>query len=156
MIKTNKKYIFYSETPERIKINSNLEIKKVTTIKDFKDFFRFAWKIYKKDENWVPPIWEEIKGFFKTKHYFWRHAQSCLFLAYKNDEIVGRIAAIIDNLLIKEERENIGYFGFFEVVDEYKVAEGLFDIAREHGLTYLGSYPFSAVLGASDPWRSRT
>ncbi|MBN2119711.1 MAG: hypothetical protein JW734_01470 [Candidatus Omnitrophica bacterium] len=33
--------------------------------------------------------------------------------------------------------------------------EGLFDVAREHGLTYLGSTPFASVQAAADPWRSR-
>ena len=33
--------------------------------------------------------------------------------------------------------------------------EGLFDVARKHGLTYLGSYPFSAVQSTTDDWRSR-
>jgi len=33
--------------------------------------------------------------------------------------------------------------------------EGLFDVARKHGLTYLGSYPFSAVQATTDDWRSR-
>ena len=33
--------------------------------------------------------------------------------------------------------------------------EGLFDIGRQFGLTYLGSYPFSAVQSATDSWRSR-
>jgi len=33
--------------------------------------------------------------------------------------------------------------------------EGLFDIARKHGLTYLGTYPFSAVQATTDAWRSR-
>ena len=96
MLKT--KYIFNSEKPEIIKIDSELKIIKVTTLDQFKDFFRLPWKIYENDKNWVPPIWEETKGLFKTKNYFWRHAKACLFLAYKNNEIVGRIAAIIDDL----------------------------------------------------------
>ncbi len=65
----NEKYIFSSDTPEKIKFNSDIEIKKVTTIKELKEFFKLAWKIYEKDENWVPPIWEEFKGFFKIKNY---------------------------------------------------------------------------------------
>ena len=127
----NEKYIFSSDNPEKIKFSSNIEIKKVTTIKELKEFFKLAWKIYEKDEKWVPPIWEEFKGFFKIKNYFWRHAQSCLFLAYKNEEILGRIAVIIDDLCIKKEKENIGYYGFFEVVNEYKIAEALFDTAKK-------------------------
>ena len=129
MLKT--KYIFNSEKPEIIKIDSELKIIKVTTLDQFKDFFRLPWKIYENDKNWVPPIWEETKGLFKTKNYFWRHAKACLFLAYKNNEIVGRISAIIDNLCIKKEKEEIGYFGFFEVINDYNVAKGLFDVAKK-------------------------
>jgi len=33
--------------------------------------------------------------------------------------------------------------------------EGLFDIGRQYGLTYLGSYPFSWVGPSTDPWQSR-
>jgi type II secretory pathway component GspD/PulD (secretin) len=33
--------------------------------------------------------------------------------------------------------------------------EGIFNIARQYGMTYLGSYPFSAVQTSSDTWRSR-
>lgn len=33
--------------------------------------------------------------------------------------------------------------------------EGLFDLGKKHGLTYLGSYPFSSVGAATDAWRSR-
>ncbi len=128
---TETKYIFESEKPETIKINSEIKIKKVTTTKEFKDFFNFAWEIYKDDKNWVPPIWGETKDLFKTKNYFWRHAKSCLFLAYKNEKIVGRISAIIDELCIKKEKEDIGYFGFFEVTDDYKIAEVLFNVAKK-------------------------
>jgi hypothetical protein len=125
------KFIFNSEKPETIKIDSNLEIKKVTTAKEFKEFFKLAWKIYEKDENWVPPIWEETKDLFKTKNCFWQHAKACLFLAYKKNELVGRIVAIIDDLYIKKEKERIGYFGFFEVTDDYQVTEALFDSVKK-------------------------
>jgi len=33
--------------------------------------------------------------------------------------------------------------------------EGLFQMATKYGLSYIGSYPFSAVMSATDPWRSR-
>ncbi len=44
---------------------------------------------------------------------------------------------------------------FVKELDERLEWEGLFDIARSHGLTYLGSYPFSAVQTSDAPWRSR-
>ncbi len=119
------KYIFNLDKPITNTYKSNIKIKNVVTKKDFIEFFRLPWKIYKNDENWVPPLWDEINGFFKIKNPFWKHAESCLFIAYKNNEIVGRIAAVIDNLFIKKEKENIGYFGFFEVDNDYEIAKYL-------------------------------
>lgn len=126
-----KKFIFKSEKPKIIKIDADIKIKKVTTSNDFKKFFRVAKKIYENDNNWVPPLWEETKNLFETKNYFWRHAKTCLFLAYYKNEVVGRIAAIIDELCIKKEKERVGYFGFFEVINNYQVAEALFDTAKK-------------------------
>jgi type II secretory pathway component GspD/PulD (secretin) len=34
--------------------------------------------------------------------------------------------------------------------------EGLFSVARQYGMTYIGSTPFSAVQAATDAWRSRS
>ena len=33
--------------------------------------------------------------------------------------------------------------------------EGLFDVSGKNGMTYVGSYPFSGIQAATDPWRSR-
>lgn len=45
-----------------------------------------------------------------------------------------------------------------KLTDEYSSGvewEGLFDIGRKFGVTYLGSYPLSSVSADTDPWRSR-
>jgi type II secretory pathway component GspD/PulD (secretin) len=68
------------------------------------------------------------------------------------EEIIKRLdkktkEVLIDTKIIKVK--------FTKDITESVEWEGLFDIARKHGLTYLGSYPFSAVQSATDAWRSR-
>lgn len=128
----NDKYIFQSEQEEKHKNESGVEIKTVNSYKDFKKFFDLPLKVYKDDDAWVPPLWEEYKSFFLKKNPFWKHAKTRLFLAYRDDEVVGRIAAIIDGLFIKKKDEKIGYFGFYESIDDYAVSESLFDAAKKY------------------------
>jgi hypothetical protein len=78
----------------------------------------------------VPPIWEDSKDFFKSKKPFWNHAETRLFIAYKDGVPVGRIGGFIDQLFIKNEKEKVGLFGFFEVINDYEVASGLFDLVK--------------------------
>ncbi len=96
----------------------------------FQQFHEVPFNIYCKKENWVPPFWNELKDFFKTKTLFWKHADCILFLANRNNEPVGRIAAIIDHNLATENKTSIGFFGFFECINDYTVAQALFDSAR--------------------------
>ena len=121
-----KKYIFENNKPEIKKFSKNITIKTVYNIMDFKEFYNFSFKLYKNNPNWVSPFWIEFKEFFKKKNPFWEHARVKLFIAYKNDEIVGRIAAIVDDFYCKINKKNIGFFGFFECIKDYKCAEALF------------------------------
>jgi len=72
-----------------------------------------------------------MKGFFKKKNPFWSHAECQLFIAMKNKKVIGRIAAIIDYAYCDAVGEKIGYFGFFECVEDYECARVLFQIAQD-------------------------
>ncbi len=145
MIKNNK-YIFDKEIGKDYKSDSNICLSVVNSKKKFKKFFNFPWEVYKDDPAWVPPIYEEINGFFKLNNPFWKHADAKLFLAYKNGKIVGRIAGIIDHLLIEKEKENIGYFGFFETINDYDVAISLFDSVKK----WLKEKDIKKIIGPID------
>jgi hypothetical protein len=67
----------------------------------------------------------------KEKNPFFQHAEMQLFLAYKNDEIVGRIAAIKNDLHNQIHNDKVGFFGFFECINEQEVANSLFNEARK-------------------------
>jgi hypothetical protein len=125
------KYIFESTTEENIIITDNIKIKAVNNIKLFKDFFDIQWIVYCDNKYWIPMFWSEIKKFFKTSELFWTHSECILYIVYKNNKPVGRIAAIIDNLISIEGEKNIGYFGFFECINDYEIAKSLFDVAKK-------------------------
>ena len=133
-IKLSRKYIFNNQEKIHKKVANDIHITNVTSIKDLETFHKIAWTVYKDDIYWVPPLWQELKTFFKTKNFFWNHAETQLFIAYKNSKPIGRIAGIIDHALNQSDHDeqSIGYFGFFECINEYGIAKNLFDIVKKY------------------------
>ncbi|HPJ72545.1 MAG TPA: N-acetyltransferase, partial [bacterium] len=74
---------------------------------------------------------EEIKKLTPGKNPFWEHAEGALFLAFRGDEPVGRIAAVEDFLYNRYHGEKTGAFGFFESVRDPETAAALFAAAEE-------------------------
>jgi ribosomal protein S18 acetylase RimI-like enzyme len=70
------------------------------------------------------------EDFFNKKNPFWTHSDYKLFIAWKNSKIVGRIAAIIDYKYCETVGKKIGYFGFFESIDDFECAEAVFNSAQ--------------------------
>lgn len=117
----------------------NTTILPVQTKKELKEFIRLPWKIYKGNPNWVPPLISELKKTFnKEKYPFFEHSDAEFFLAKRNGETVGRIAAIKNNNHLKIYNDDLGFFGFFESINDQGVANGLFNEAvqwlKNHGL----------------------
>jgi GNAT superfamily N-acetyltransferase len=95
-------------------------------------FIKCQWKFYKNDKNWVPPIIAERSKLLDTdKNPIYQHSEIQLFLAESDGEIVGRIAAIQNGNHQKIHKDDVGFFGFFECVDNPDVAKALFDAAEE-------------------------
>jgi GNAT superfamily N-acetyltransferase len=138
-----RKYVFESVSPETIQVSSNLLISSVTTPEDFKVFFRVPWRVYENDVYWVPPLWSEIKDFFKSNNLFWTHAESKLFVAYQEGNAVGRVASVIDYKFVETAGEKVGFFGFFESIRDFNVASALLKVAQE----WLESKGMSKMLG---------
>lgn len=109
-----------------------MEIVPVTSSKQMGSFVKLPWKIYKGDPNWVPPIISEFKKLLNPKiNPFFEHSEAQLFLARKANETVGRIAAIVNYNHIEVHNEQVGFFGFFETIEDYEVAQALFEKAGE-------------------------
>ena len=111
-----------------------IEITQATTKKDLKKFVKFPFKLYKDSKYWVPPIIsEELKTFDKKINPVFKDADAQFFLAYKDGEIVGRIAAIVNWLEINGQGIKKMRFGWFDFIDDLEVSKALLDKAIEIG-----------------------
>ncbi|WP_282056058.1 GTP cyclohydrolase [Maribacter luteus] len=117
-------------------------LKEATTKTDLKKFVKFPFSIYKDSPYWIPPIInDELESFDKTKNPAFKNAEARFFLAYKNNEIVGRIAAIINWIEINDQKVKKMRFGWFDFVNDTEVSETLLkkveEIGKEHQLEYM-------------------
>jgi ribosomal protein S18 acetylase RimI-like enzyme len=108
-----------------------ITIEPVRTTADFTLFYQVPFQIYRDDPFWVAPFWYEMKGFFRRGNPFWSHAECALFIAKKNNSIIGRIAAFVDEKYCEINQENIGFFGFFECINDTDAAHALLQTAQE-------------------------
>jgi GNAT superfamily N-acetyltransferase len=104
-----------------------------------KDFAKFHWRLYKGDPCWTPPLNGDLlgnrliglKGLLTPKHPYHRHADVTHFMAWRGKQPVGRISAAINRQYNEYHDTSIGFFGFFEVVNDYEVAATLLDCAKK-------------------------
>ncbi len=121
---------------------SDVRVIPVETEEQRRAFVRFPWRLYRHDPYWVPPIFgDRLKLLTPGRHPFYEHARLQLFLAMAGAEIVGTIGAIVNHRHNEVHGDSVGFFGFFEVVDDDTVAHALFDAAsdwlREQGMTAI-------------------
>ncbi|MBC8873474.1 MAG: N-acetyltransferase [Planctomycetes bacterium] len=111
---------------------SNLIVKPVQTRKEKSQLFKFPWKLYRDDPNWIPPLRTAQLELLNYKpHPFYGHAEIQTFLALRDGQPCGRVAGIINHIHNEHHKEQRGFFGFFECVDNQEVANGLFDAVRD-------------------------
>ena len=71
-----------------------ITIKKVSTKKELKRFIRFNYKLYKNNPYSVPDLYDDMLNTFnKKKNAAFEFCEADYFLAYRDGEIVGRVAA---------------------------------------------------------------
>jgi GNAT superfamily N-acetyltransferase len=105
-------------------------VETVGSKKQLRDFVKFPYALYRHDPNWVPQLLiDDYKKLNRAKHPFWKHAAGEFFLARKDGKVVGRIAAIHDEIWQKTHQEKAAYWGWFECIDDAEVAKALFDAA---------------------------
>jgi GNAT superfamily N-acetyltransferase len=101
-------------------------------------FVNCPWHIHKGDEYWTPPLKGDLLGnrFFgltgllTKKHPYHLHADVTHYLAFRDGRPVGRISAAVNRRFNEYYKTRIGFFGFFNVINDYSVAEILLDQAR--------------------------
>ena len=118
-----------------------ITVKEIFSKKELKQFVTFPFKIYKDSEYWVPPIIkQELATFNKKENPIFNDAEARFFLAYKNNQIVGRVAAIINWLEVKNQNQKKMRFGWFDFIDDLEVSKALFETVEKIGKQYQLEY----------------
>ncbi|MDA9668370.1 GTP cyclohydrolase [Flavobacteriaceae bacterium] len=109
-------------------MEQEITIKRITKNKDYVAFVKFPFKLYDNNPYWVPPIInEEVETIDRQINPVYQNSSARFFLAFKKGVIVGRIAAIINWIEIKEIKKNKVRFGWFDVVDDIAVSKLLLE-----------------------------
>jgi GNAT superfamily N-acetyltransferase len=112
-------------------------------------FADFPWRLYRGDPCWTPPLRGDLLGnrllrlvgLLTKEHPYHQHAEVTHFMAWRDGQPVGRISAAINHRFNDHYNTRIGFFGFFEVIEDYKIAKILLDHARawvkDRGMTIM-------------------
>ncbi len=118
-----------------------IQIKEVTTKHELDLFIKFPMKLYKTNPCYVPPfINEEKETLDREKNPVFAHAEAHYFLAYKAQNVVGRIAAIINWDEVNNQGKSKMRFGWFDTIDDLSVTEALLNKVKEIGLAHSLTY----------------
>ena len=119
-----------------------IDVVEISTRKDLRRFVDFTFTLYSQNPHWTPPIIEEeIDTLDQTKNPVFKNAKAHYFLAFKNEEIVGRIAVMINWIEVNELKKKKVRFGWFDVVDDINVTKALMEkvhaIGNENGMEFI-------------------
>ena len=120
-----------------------IEIIEVKTKKVRDRFIQFPHNLYRSDSNFVGELNVSVKDRITDKNPFLKNSKIVLFLAVSDNKDVGRIAAIRNNIHLDIYKDNSGFFGFFDSINNLDVAKALFNAAsswlkKEGILTMVG------------------
>lgn len=127
-----------------------IEIKRVKSKKDLKKFIRFNYELYKDNKYSVPDLYEGMLDTFNPKkNSAFEVCEAAYFLAYKDSEIVGRIAAIIHHEANKVWNKKAIRFGWIDFIDDIEVSKALLLTVEEWG-KQRGMTEMHGPLGFTD------
>ncbi|MCA9908631.1 MAG: GNAT family N-acetyltransferase [Anaerolineae bacterium] len=111
---------------------TNIEIRKVATAQELRAFIEFPWTLYKNDPNWIPPLVSMRRDVLdKKRNPAWEYLDGDYFCAWRNGQLIGTVAAFINQRHNEYHDEQIGWFGAFETIEDEHVAQKLLDTAAD-------------------------
>jgi GNAT superfamily N-acetyltransferase len=118
-----------------------IQVKEIHTKKEMEQFVSFPFSLYKNNPYWVPGMFkDELKSFDLNEHIL-KTVSVKYFLAYKNKEVVGRIAVIINWTEVNQLKKRKVRFGWFDFIDDIEVSKALLqkakEFANENNLEYI-------------------
>lgn len=111
-----------------------VKIKTVSSRRELKTFVRFANNLYKGNKYYVPSMpFDDLNTFDKNKNGAFDFCEAELYLAYKEDKLVGRVAAIVNHKANQAWEVSQVRFGWIDFIDDMEVSEALLDAVAAFG-----------------------
>jgi GNAT superfamily N-acetyltransferase len=127
---------------------SAVEVTEVESRRDREAFIALPYDLNRNDPMWVGPLRRDVRTLLSpSENPFWEHAAARHFLARRDGTVVGRISGIENRLHNEIHQDQVGFFGFFECIDDEAVAARLFDAAA----TWLRTRGRSVMRGPASP-----
>lgn len=117
-------------------------------------FALLPWRLFRGDPCWTPPLTADLlgskllgtTGLLTAEHPYHRHAEVTHFLVRRGGRAVGRISAAINHRFNEYHGVRLGFFGFFDVAEDYEAAAMLLDSAGE----WIAARGMSAMRGPGE------
>jgi len=120
----------------------------VSSKAQIKEFVLFPYNHYQNEPHWFAPLLMDEKKLVDTKNNpIYENIEAAFFIAEKNGVICGRIAAFNNHVYADYHKENVGFFGMFECIDDQAVASLLFKVATD----WLIEKGRTSILGPFNP-----
>ena len=119
-----------------------ITIQEAKSKKELTEFIKFPFSLYKNNKYWVPPIIaDELETFDKTKNPAFENAEAYFYIAFHNNKIVGRIAAIINWSEVNDQHKKKVRFGWFDAINDINVTKALlekvYELGRKNNLEHI-------------------
>ncbi|HVG18118.1 MAG TPA: N-acetyltransferase, partial [Blastocatellia bacterium] len=126
----------------------SVRVRPVRTSRDRRGFVGLPYRLYRNHPHWIAPLRLAQKDILNTaRHPFYKTSDVEMFLAERGGRIVGRIMAILNRAHNEFHNERAGFFGFFEVENDFEAASLLLDAARD----WVGSRGAEVIRGPVNP-----
>lgn len=126
----------------------DIKVKEVETRSELKKFIKFPNTLFKNVPTYIPPLISDEIALLTDKNPSLDHCSLKLWLAYRNGEIVGRVAAIINRTVNQVWNKKAVRFGWFDFIEDFDVCKILLDkvieYGHEHGMNQIeGPFGFT-------------
>lgn len=115
------------------KTDTSFTVHPVTDNSDVEQFRRLPFRIYHNDPHWIPHLRQDIEEVFDPKQntFFSHGAAQRWLLRDASNNVVGRVAAFVNERNAHTFQQSTGGMGFFECIDNQEAAFVLFDQCKE-------------------------
>jgi hypothetical protein len=128
---------------------TTLDVREVRSAADIRAFLEAGRRAQMSNPRWIEPVRDEIRlALDPRRSPLTRESEIQAFIAFRNGEPVGRIAAIASSAHLEKYRDACGHFGLIDAIDDPDVFAALFESAanflRRRGLRrMLGPFSLS-------------